>query len=169
MNNLNRILAIAFSITALCIGYAHGSDVLENMTASVGVNAVFDLQVMPASIDFSSVNPGVTTEAKDLTVWCSTNNNRAWCIMLSDSSELTAGSFTIPNSNFHWWGWPSGTGTWYEGTASMNTTPSTIYECGLDEYITPAPVELHLTFNVEVPQNQPAGTYTTTLMITMTE
>ncbi len=147
----------------------HADTDLDNLSASVGVNAVFDLGVWPTSLNFSSVNPGATTEILELTVFCSTNNNSMWNVQLSDVSELTAGVSTIPNANFNWWGWASGSGAWYAGDSNMNTTPFNIYDSGVNEGITSAPVELHLSFNIDIPSAQAAGDYTTTLVITMTE
>lgn len=148
-------------------GYA--AQDIANMSTSVSVNSVFSMGVSPASLDFSSVDPGTTTAKKDIDVWCSTNGNVAWVLQISDTAELTSGAYTVPNENFHWWGWPSGRGTWYHGTGALSTTPFTFYECDLDEYITAAPVEVHLSFNIEVPATQAAGAYTSTLIITMIE
>jgi hypothetical protein len=168
ISTLGALLFINMFCVYMETGFTQSQEI-ANMSASVSVNPVFSMDVFPTSMDFSSVDPGTTTETRELTLRCSTNNNNPWSLLLSDASELTSGAFTIPNNNFHWWGWSSGSGTWYAGTATMSTIPFTSYECGMDEYITVAPVEIHLTFNVDVPANQAAGTYTTTLVITMTE
>ena len=160
-------LFIILSVADIETGYA--SQDIANMSASVSVNPVFGMGVFPTSMDFASVDPGTTTATTDLDVWCSTNASLPWTLQISDTAELTSGAFTVPNDNFHWWGWSPGSGTWYSGTAALSTTPFIFYECGLDEYITSAPVEIHLSFNVEVPANQAAGAYATTLVITMSE
>jgi hypothetical protein len=85
------------------------------------------------------------------------------------TSELTSGTHTIPNDNFNWWGWATGSGTWNTGTSNMSTTPFTFYTAGPQDYITNPNVEIHLTFNIDIPQNQAAGTYSTTLVLTMIE
>lgn len=162
-------LVVFTSFFAGSIEDALASQQLENMQATVGVNAVFSISASPPSLDFGSVDPGTTTSPKDLYVACSTNNNNPWSVSLSVLSELTSGTFTIPNEEFNWWGWTPGSGTWHAGTSYLSTTPFTFYEAGSGEYITSSPVELHLTFNIDVPPNQPAGTYTTTIVLTMSE
>jgi hypothetical protein len=145
------------------------SQQLENMQATVGVNAVFSISATPPSLDFGSVDPGTTTPAKDLYVTCSTNNNNPWSVSIGVLSELTSGTFTMPNEEFNWWGWTPGGGTWHVGTGYLSTAQFTFYEASSDEYITSSPIELHLTFNIDVPSNQPAGTYATTIVLTMSE
>jgi len=142
---------------------------LANMDASVGVNPVFTITTSPSTLNFGNVDPGITTEPKDLYVSCVTNNNRPWSVSMSITSELTSGTFTVPNDNFNWWGWSNGSGTWNAGTGHMSTGPFVFYQAGGLDYITSPNVELHLTFNIDIPQNQAAGTYSTTLVLTMTE
>lgn len=149
--------------------YALGSTELSNMTASVGVNPVFTITVNPPTLNFGNVDPGATTEAKDLYVSCVTNNNKLWSVSMNIISELTSGTFTVPNDNFNWWGWSTGSGTWNPGTGHLSTSPFIFYQAGANDYITSPNVELHLTFNVVIPQNQPAGAYSTRLVLTMTE
>lgn len=162
-------VAVFTSFFAGIVENVLASQQLENMQATVGVNAVFSISASPSSLDFGSVDPGTTTAPKDLYVACSTNNNNPWSVSISVLSELTSGTFTIPNNEFNWWGWTPGSGSWHAGTGYFSTTPFTFYDAGSDEYITSSPVELHLTFNIDVPSNQPAGTYATTIVLTMSE
>ena len=137
---------------------------------TVEVNSEFNMSASESSIDFATIDPGLTTEAKSLYVFCNTNNNKPWNVNIKLVSELTSGTFTIPNENFHWWGWASnGEGTWDAGAGHLTTEPQTFYSAGLGEWITSSPVELTLQFNVDVPQNQVSGSYASTLVLTMTE
>lgn len=166
---MNLVLLFSIFIFAYSISAVFASQEISNMDASVGVNPVFTITVNPSILSFGNVDPGTTTEAKDLYVSCVTNNNKPWSVSMNITSELTAGAITIPNDNFNWWGWSNGGGTWNAGTGNMNTTPFAFYQAGGSDYITAPNVELHLTFNIDIPQNQAAGTYATTLVLTMTE
>jgi hypothetical protein len=86
-------------------------------------------------------------------------------------SELTSGTYTIPNENFHWRqkGTLNGSGTWYAGTGYLSTTSYNFYDSGPGEDITASPVELLLELDIAIPANQVAGTYATTLIFTMFE
>ena len=163
------IFPLALLAALYLAGYAFASQEVSNLDASVGVNPVFTISANPPTLNFGNVDPGITTEAKDLYVVCITNNNRPWSVSISITSELTSGTFTVPNDNFNWWGWATGSGTWNPGTGNLSTTPFAFYQAGSQDYITNPNVELHLTFNIDIPQNQAAGTYSTTLVLTMTE
>jgi len=63
----------------------------------------------------------------------------------------------------------TGAGTWYPGTGYLSTDPHTFYDSGFEEDVIGSPVELLLELDVDVPANQVAGTYITTLMVTMSE
>lgn len=136
---------------------------------TVGVNPTFSISTQPSSLDFSNTDPGTTTETKTIYIACSSNNGIQWRVDMNVIAELTSGAFTIPNSAFKWNGSTSGTGAFYPGAGYLGNTPFTFYEAGVDEYVTTSPVELFLNFYVEVPPNQIAGLYTTTLVLTMTE
>lgn len=156
-------------ILAVCSITALASQELSNLDASVGVNPVFTVTATPPTLNFGNVDPGITTAPRDLYVECKTNNNMPWSVSMKVTSEPTSGTFTIPNDNFNWWGWSTGSGQWNAGTGKMSTTPFTFYTAGPQDYITSPKVELHLTFNIAIPENQAAGTYSTTLILTMTE
>jgi hypothetical protein len=162
-------LLVSVFVLVCSISDVFASQELSNLDASVGVNPVFTITASPSTLNFGNVDPGTTTEAKDLYVSCVTNNNKAWSVSMNIASELTSGVSTVPNENFNWWGWSNGSGTWNAGTGRMGTTPFVFYQAGARDYITSPNVELHLTFNVSIPQNQAAGTYSTTLILTMTE
>ncbi|MBL7071629.1 MAG: hypothetical protein ISS26_05620 [Candidatus Omnitrophica bacterium] len=144
-------------------------EIEEIIYVTVGVNPSFTFSVHPPSLDFSSTLPGNTTETKTLYLSCSTNNNTSWSLNMRVISELTSGTYTIPNEAFKWNGSSQGTGIFYPGTGLVSTTAFTFYDAALEEYVTSAPIELLLNYYVEVPQNQVAGSYTTTVVMTMTE
>ncbi|MBU4376345.1 MAG: hypothetical protein KKD29_02570 [Candidatus Omnitrophica bacterium] len=163
------ILASGLFFFVCAAGHAIASQDVSNLDASVGVNPVFTISANPPTLNFGNVDPGITTEPKDLYVVCVTNNNMPWSVSINITSELTSGTATISNDNFNWWGWATGSGTWNPGTGNLSTTPFAFYQAGGQDYITNPNVELHLTFNIDIPQNQAAGTYSTTLILTMTE
>ena len=165
---IEAFLIIILFFAHIETGYAAQDE--ENMGASVSINPVFGIKVSPGSIDFPTIDPGETTEERELIVECSTNTDTPWSLQLSNIAELTSESeaYTIPNDNFYWEG-SGGEGIWYPGTGTMSTTPHKFYGCDGSEYITVAPVEAHLKFKVSIPENQAAGKYNTMLVITMTE
>ncbi len=131
---------------------------------SIVINPKFSLSVSPASLNFGSVDPGTTTGPLDFFITCATNNNMPWHVTMNVLSELTSGQYTIPNENFHWYNAQTG-----YGFGTMSITPFTIYEASQDEYVTSQPIQLHMQFNISVPQYQHVGQYTSTLVVTMTE
>jgi hypothetical protein len=137
--------------------------------ATVGVNSIFTIEVSPSSLDFGTTDPSNTTPTRNVTVECNTNNNRLWFVQISNISELTSDIYTIPNTEFNWWGSSTGSGSWSPGTGTMSITPYTFYTAGSGEYITTSPVILNLSLNIDIPSSQPAGTYTTTITFTMSE
>lgn len=163
------LLLISLFVFTYSVSGAFAAQELSNLDASVGVNPVFTITVNPSTLNFGNVDPGTTTENKDMFLSCVTNNNKPWSVSLKITAELTSGAITIPNDNFNWWGSSNGSGTWNAGTGHMSTTPFVFYQAGGLDYITSPNVELHLTFNIDIPQNQGAGTYSTTLVLTMTE
>ncbi len=144
-------------------------EIEEIIYVTLGINPSFALAINPSSLDFPATLPGVTTGEKTLHLSCSTNNNTPWSLNMKVISELTSGVYTIPNEAFKWNGSSGGSGTFYSGAGYIGTEPFTFYEAGPDEFVTSAPVEAFLNFYVDVPQNQVAGSYTTTLVFTMTE
>lgn len=172
---LRKPFNAAFALTAilafLCVSAANvlATQEASNLDATVGVNPVFSISANPSSLNFGSGDPGTTTPPKDLYVTCVTNNNNPWSVSIIVTSELTSGSYTIPNENFNWWGWATGNGRWNAGTGNLSTAPFTFYEASPSEYITNPNIEIHLTFNIDIPQGQKAGTYSTVLVLTMTE
>lgn len=140
---------------------------VANMSASVSVNSRFEMGIFPTSLDFPAKDPEQTTDIRETTLWCSSNNNNPWVVEIYNLSELTSGAYTISNDNFNWWGWSTGSGAWHAGTGKMSTTPFICYEAGMNEYITTTTVEIHLGFNVNIPANQPAGIYTSAMIVKM--
>lgn len=157
---------LIFTLSFIRATAVYAAEDSANMSASVNVNSVFEMGVFPTSLDFPAVDPAATTATKEITLLCSTNNDNPWTLEIYDMAELSSGTFTIPNDNLNWWGWSAGSGTWHAGMATMSTMPFTFYEGGMNEYMTSA-LEVHLSFNVDIPSNQEAGTYTTTIIVKM--
>lgn len=148
------------------------ADVIYPLEATVFVNQIFTMSATPLSIDFGSIDPApseiITTGEIDLSLSCETNNNNAWELSVWLTSPLTSGTFTIPNENFKWQGISANaTGTWNLGGEYLDTIPHTFYSAGNNELITPSPIELGLRLTVDIPLNQAAGTYATTLFVKM--
>jgi hypothetical protein len=174
MRALKKISFVTFLVVILSLAWvelchAQGSET-QSLSATVTIGPRFTMMPFPIILTFLAVDPNNPTEGKSLIVNCGTNLNSAWSVEMWNTSELTSGTFTIPNANFHW-SWVDCTGTGQQNTDSgtVSTTPFTFYECGLDEYITSEVVKNLLTFYVDIPGNQAAGTYTTTLKIRMTD
>lgn len=136
---------------------------VASVNITLNVNSTFTMSVSPTSIEFGKVEPGQATEAKGVYVTCSTNNNTPWNVSIHAVSELASGIDVIPLENFRWSFQDTGYGR------SMTTTPFEVYKSKIDEYITSSPVNLYLSFDVNVPKNQPGGQYNSTLVVTMTE
>ena len=150
------------------------TQVFGNLDAQVGVNSVFSVSTSPVNLNFGNWDPGpagVPTTEKNLDISCETNDNNEWELSISVLSPLTSGGFTIPNENFYWvggWG-GSGSGNWDLGVGYLDTVPHIFYTADPSEYITPfpAPLSLSLQFNVDIPGGQPAGIYTTSIVLKM--
>lgn len=163
------ILLVAVASMLLMSIEVFAADREALLNATVFVKQIFAIEATPLSIDFGSLEPGPDsiTGAKDLSIFCETNNNNPWEVSIALTSPLSSGMFTIPNGSFLWRGKSSGSGTWHIQAGHLDTTPLTLYSSGNDEFITPSPVELNLQFEVNIPTNQAAGEYSATVLVKM--
>ena len=140
----------------------------------VTIDNYFRLSVDRGSIDFEKMKPG---EAKDnipvegVIVTGKTNVGNPWYLKISNDSPLSSGPYIILNSNFIWYGWTDGSGTWYgNGTDQMSLTPMLVYSSGAGEGNNlPDGTKNHIKFKLTIPKGQPGGKYFSNIKLTMTE
>lgn len=145
------------------------SQVIENTTATVSINSIFTMSASQPSLNFGNVNPGpTTTPTREFYLFCESNNNNLWQLSISLIAPLTSDGSTIPNQGFNWWGWTNnGSGTWNGGSGDLDTSSHTFYSASSSEWITSAPIQHTMQFNVDIPEGQAVGIYTTTVIVRM--
>ena len=145
-----------------------------SVTAKVTVEQVFTLSVDRDAIDFYNMKPGESRydiPPTGIRVTTKSNTGNPWYLKLRALEPLTSGRNTIPNENFKWYGWTEGSGTWYgTGKDNLLATPVVAYASSLSEGLNAAPgVANVFKFKLDVPQNQAAGNYETTVQFVLTE
>jgi len=141
---------------------------------SVTVGDYFRLSIDRGTIDFENMSPGTTKDnvpVEGVIVTAKTNTGRPWFLKISNDSPLSSGPYMIPNSNFIWYGWTDGSGTWYgNGTDTMNFVPSLVYSSSPTEMNNlPDGTGNHLKFKLTIPRGQPGGKYLSNVKLTLTE
>ncbi|MBN1871909.1 MAG: hypothetical protein JW800_04975 [Candidatus Omnitrophica bacterium] len=137
---------------------------VNRIQMSLDISPKLTLSLSTSEIDFGDLRAGTTTETKNVTFYCSSNTDTPWSVSIESVSELaTSTAYVIPNSNFRWSVNETGYGS------IMRTYPVTFYHAGASEYVTSEPVELNMSFYVAIPEKQPSGAYSTTLIVTITE
>jgi hypothetical protein len=106
-----------------------------------------------------------------LLVTCKSNDPDApWYLKISDTGPLTYGPYTIPNSNFYWYGYSSGSGTWYgTGEDNLSTAPVLAYSSPSSGLNLPGGTVCQFKFRLDVPPDQEPGPYSTIVQFTVTE
>jgi hypothetical protein len=151
-----------------------GTSATRTAQISVTVGSYFRLSVDRGTIDFEKMRPGETKDnvpVEGVIVTSKTNTGNPWYLKISNDSPLSSGPYVIPNSNFVWYGWTDGGGTWY-GTGSDQITfvPELMYASGANEVNNlPDGTNNHLKFKLAVPKGQPGGKYLSTVKLTFTE
>ena len=173
---MNRVKKIPIFLVAAVLMLSARIDIFAAeipgvLETTVFVEQIFTVSAASLSIDFGSVDPepDTVTDMKVLKFYCQTNNNNLWKVSIELTSPLSSEMlFTIPNENFLWRGESTGAGRWPNGNEGhLDTTPITFYSSGNEEFVTPAPIEFTFQFEVNIPENQAAGTYSTTMVLTM--
>jgi hypothetical protein len=141
---------------------------------TIQVNPVFQLSIDRGAIDFEKMSKGETKEnipVEGIIIASKTNAGNPWYLKISNDNPFSSGPYVIPNSNFLWYGWTDGHGTWYgTGLDQMSLSPMLMYASAADEGNTlPDGVKNHLKFKLTVPKDQPGGKYITTVRLTLTE
>ena len=168
MKIMKTLVGIFVFILSICTP-AYATQQETPLMAAVSVKSTFKLNISATTLEFGSVDPGMASSRKTVGINCVTNNNRPWSVSVYSQSPLSYEQFEIPASNFRWEASVlSGTGQ-VTPEGDVKLTPTSFYTAGLDDYITVDPVELALTFYVNVPLGQYAGTYRTAVIISMVE
>jgi len=124
----------------------------------------------PTSLDFGSVEPDYGLVASDeVTLSCQSNNDNPWELYLQCFDPLSSGIYSMPIENIRWnttTGDGSGSVT---SEGALQTTQSTFYECSPSEWIMSHAISFNLSFTLDIPPNQAAGNYTTTVVVGMVD
>jgi hypothetical protein len=151
-----------------------GTSATRTAQISVVVGNYFRLSVDRGTIDFEKMRPGDTKDnvpPEGIIITTSTNTGNPWYLKISNDSPLSSGPYVIPDSNFNWYGWTDGTGTWYgNGNNRVTFVPELMYASGPNEGNTmPNGTNNHLKFKLAIPKGQPGGKYLSTVTMTLTE
>jgi hypothetical protein len=151
-----------------------GTSATRTAQISVTVGNYFRLSVDRGSIDFEKMRPGETKDnvpVEGVIVAGKTNTGNPWYLKISNDSPLSSGPYVIPNSNFVWYGWTDGKGTWYgTGNNQMTFVPELMYASGANEGNNmPDGTNNHVKFKLNVPKGQPGGKYMSNVKLTLTE
>lgn len=169
---MKKILFIVF-LTFICISPAYSAQKSGSLTVSVSVQGKFFLMVNSDSFDFANLNPGQTGEIskKDgLTVVTASTNGNPCYLKVSCSRPLSSGTDYIPNDNFTWYGTSEGKGEFFGTTdKSFADTTATAYVSTPSESGDGTKISSKFKFRLHVPEDTKPGSYTTTVMFTMTE
>lgn len=141
---------------------------------TVHVGELFTLSIDRGTVDFDKMVPGDTKDnmpPEGVVITSSTNGGNPWFLKISDDGPLSSGPFIISNSNFIWYGWTDGQGTWYgRGTNQLSLVPMLMYSSGPAETNNlPNGTLNHLKFKLSIPKGQPGGKYINYVRLTMTE
>ena len=141
---------------------------------SVTVGSYFRLSVDRGSVDFEKMKPGETKDnvpVEGVIVAGKTNTGNPWYLKISNDSPLSSGPYVIPNTNFIWYGWTDGAGTWYgTGTNQLTFVPDLVYSSSANESNNmPNGTNNHLKFKLTIPKGLPGGKYLSNVKLTLTE
>ncbi|MFH0886899.1 MAG: hypothetical protein V1843_01900 [bacterium] len=175
-----RILACLIIFMVMFAPSAFAASASQQTTVSVTVNAVFSLTLDTSTIDFGTVSTGEFKEIPPGSgyhnkVTCSSNNGNIWRLLIQADSDLIAGVSSIPVNNMKWLSvYASGSGTVNhpssQGYVDFALSPELVYESTQSEGANlPNGTDVQFKYAMYMPQNQPAGTYQTTILYTMTE
>jgi len=142
--------------------------------AKVQVATVFEISIDRTDIDFGDMRPGEAKydiPATGIKINSKTNTGNKWYLLVNDLTELRSGDRFIDNKYFSWYGWTEGQGKWFgTGENQVSLVPFTVYESTVDEGINlPDGTNNFIKFKLDLPKDQPAGRYETTVRFTLTE
>ena len=145
-----------------------------SVTARVTVEEVFTLSIDRDAIDFYNMKPGESRydiPPTGIRVTTKSNSGNPWYLKIRATEPLSSGKAIIPYDKFAWYGWSEGSGSWYgTGKEHISSLPQIAYASTLSEGLNASPgVANVFKFKLEVPSNQQAGSYETTVQFILTE
>ena len=143
----------------------------------VNVQSVYEINVDRYTMEVPNVRPGQflsdIPDNEGIKVNVKTNNGEPWQLKINNTTELTDGNNTIPNSNFFWYGHlgANALGNWYGKDAQAFTLdPVLAYGSAPSEYNNfPDGTDLFFKFRLNVPKTQNSGKYRSIVAFTLTE
>lgn len=164
---VSLLLAPSFS------SFAQNSDT-DSVNVTLNVNTSISMDLDIRVVDFERMIPGevkLDVPSQGLLVTCKSNNpNAPWYLKISETGPLSYGPYTIPDSNFYWYGFTDGDGIWYgTGEDNLSTTPILVYASPTSGLNLPDGTVCHFKFKLAIPKDQEPGPYMTTVQFTMTE
>lgn len=170
---MKNFLILLCAILLLPFGNALAIDTNNTLTVTVFVQGSFNLMVNSDSFDFARLSPGQTgemTRAEGISVAGASSGGTPWYLKVTSTKPLSSGSDSIPNENFTWYGTSEGKGEWYGRAEKTFLDPNnTAYISSIEEAEQSNKVTNNFKFKLHVPEDTKAGSYTTTVMFTMTE
>ncbi|MFC1767734.1 hypothetical protein ACFLZ2_04190 [Candidatus Margulisiibacteriota bacterium] len=166
------IISIFFMLILSQSSFALGQRYTGTITAVVYVKGLFQLSMNSDVIDFAKAAPGKTADSDhEVAVISRSTGTDNWYIQVSSDRPLTSGANVIPNKYFTWGGDTKGRGVWHGGKyAPLNSESKVAYRSSEDEINNlPDGTQNDFSFRLFIPEDQPGGEYTCTVMFTMTE
>jgi len=162
-------LLLAGLVVALFAGMASAQllDQTATVDVQVAVNGIWSLTMSAPLVDFGAMDVG-TNATQGVTATVRTNQKVAWYLKLHKSQDLThttdATEF-IPSANFLYTG-SGGAGAWVNG--EFQAVATTAYTATAAEQKAAAGIALTTTYDLTIPAEAVAGTYTNTITYTLT-
>lgn len=161
-------LLLASLVVALFAGMAMAqADQTATVDVSVNVNGIWSLALSSGTVNFGNMDPGANATA-GVTATVKTNQKIAWYLKLNKDQDLThtvdAAEF-IPSTNFTYTG-SGGGGGWLDG--EFPPAAALGYTATVTERKAAAGIVLTTTYDLTIPADAVAGTYTNTITYTLT-
>lgn len=163
---------IAILLLAIACTGTYALQTNNIITATVTVQGAFMLSVNSDSFDFARLaakQTGEMTRAEGITVTGTSSSGNPWYLKVAAVKPLTAGSNSIPNDNFTWYGTSEGTGSWNGAQEKTLADNNAAYVSTATESSNASKIASKFKFRLHVPEDVKPGNYTTIVMFTMTE
>ncbi len=188
-----RGLLVMLTTLVLAGNGLYAATLTSTANVSVTVNSVFNLTVDTVSLDFGSVKPGEFKEIPSSgafanSVICRSNTGNEWKLDMKTDGPMTFGAYRIPASNIKWLSTYAGNNNppYDDLSSSLQYPPALgyqsfsdgtaflIYTAGrvssFDDTVNlPLGTILQFKYALQVPDDLPAGQYSTTITYTMYE
>ncbi|MFC1478698.1 hypothetical protein ACFL57_04490 [Candidatus Margulisiibacteriota bacterium] len=138
---------------------------------------VFTFTLNGHYIDFGTVQIGESSYGfpeNNLIVTCKSDQGSPWELKIHGTGDMSSGRYTFSLNNMKWFGtYTNGTGSYFCRDAvslTMSSSGGLIYQSDTSGDIgLTSGTAVYLQFGITIPEAQPEGTYTTSVVITMTE